>query len=71
MRLLHTLLWLIARIVPAHTRRRWLEEWRAELLHGRRTMIAGALPDAWALRRLPPKGGSHQIHGLRKRGHST
>jgi predicted permease len=53
-------LWLIARIVPAHTRRRWLEEWRAELRHGRRTMIAGALPDAWALRRLPPKGGSHE-----------
>jgi len=57
MRLLHTLLWLIARIVPAHTRRRWHEEWRAELLHGRRTMIAGALPDAWALRRLAPGGG--------------
>ena len=54
MRFSRAMLWLIARIVPAHVRGRWLEEWRAELLHGRRTMIAGALPDAWALRRLPP-----------------
>ena len=54
MRISAALLWLIARIVPSHTRARWIEEWRAELQHGRRTMIAGALPDAWALRRLPP-----------------
>jgi hypothetical protein len=50
MRISDALLWLIARIVPAHTRRRWLEEWRAELLHGRRTMVLGAPADAWALR---------------------
>jgi putative ABC transport system permease protein len=50
-------LWLIGRIVPAHTRQRWIEEWRAELEHGPRTMLLGALPDAWALRRLPPEGG--------------
>jgi predicted permease len=60
MRFLCGFLWLIARIVPASSRRRWLEEWRAELAHGRWTMVFGALPDAWALRRLPPKGGSHE-----------
>ena len=57
MRISGVLLWLIARIVPAHARARWIEEWRAELPHGPRTMIAGALPDAWALRRLAPGGG--------------
>ena len=46
-------LWLIARIVPARTRARWVEEWRAELEHAPRMMLLGALPDAWALRRLP------------------
>ena len=48
----HALLWLIARIVPASCRGRWLEEWRAELQHGRRRMILGALPDAWTMRRV-------------------
>ncbi len=54
------LLWLIARLVPPRARQRWLEEWRAELAHGHWTMVFGALPDAWALRRLsllPPEGG--------------
>jgi predicted permease len=60
MRISRALLWLIARIVPSHTRGRWIEEWRAELLHGRRTMMLGAVPDAFAMRSLPPKGGSHQ-----------
>lgn len=44
------LLWLIAWIVPAPSRARWLEEWRAELAHGRWTMVFGAPADAWALR---------------------
>jgi predicted permease len=64
MRLLKVLLWLIARIVPRGARARWQEEWRAELVHGRWRMVLGALPDAWALRRLshlPAKAGSHQI----------
>lgn len=52
MRLLHAFLWIVARIVPACSRRRWLEEWRAELAHGRWTMVFGAPRDAWALRRL-------------------
>jgi predicted permease len=56
------LLRLISLFVPRDARARWVEEWRAELRHGRWTMVFGALPDAWALRRLsllPPKGGSH------------
>lgn len=53
----YAFLWLIARIVPARARARWLEEWRAELAHGRWTMVFGALPDARALRRLPPEPG--------------
>ena len=60
-------LWLVARLVPAETRGRWLEEWRAELGHGRRSMILGTLPDAWALRRhgraRRPSGGS-PFHGF-------
>jgi predicted permease len=60
MRLLHALLWLIARIVPPSSRGRWLEEWRAELAHGGWRMVPGALPDAWAVRsiarREPPSG---------------
>src|SRR5687768_17628640 len=43
-------LWLIARLVPASSRQRWLEEWRAELVHARWTMVLGAPADAWALR---------------------
>ena len=50
MRVALTLLWLIARIVPSSLRGRWLEEWRAELAHGRWTMVLGAPADAWALR---------------------
>jgi membrane protein DedA with SNARE-associated domain len=52
MRLLGAFLWVVARIVPGASRGRWIEEWRAELAHGRRSMVAGSLPDAWALRRL-------------------
>ena len=62
MHLLHTFLWLVARIVPASARRRWLEEWRAEIEHGRHRMITGAWRDAWTMRRVatwsfPPEGG--------------
>ena len=46
----HLFLWLVARIVPASSRGRWLEEWRAELRHGRWTMVFGALPDARVVR---------------------
>jgi putative ABC transport system permease protein len=59
-------LWLrlISFIVPLEHRQRWREEWLAELQHGGRRMITGALPDAWAVRRLarrdlPAKAGSH------------
>jgi putative ABC transport system permease protein len=45
-------LWLVSRLVPAPDRARWLEEWRAELPYARRSMLAGALPDALAVRRL-------------------
>jgi FtsX-like permease family protein len=48
-------LWVISRVVPAHARARWIEEWRAELEHAPRAMLLGALPDAWALRRLPAR----------------
>jgi putative ABC transport system permease protein len=64
------LLRLISLVVPRAMRPRWLEEWRAELPHGRRRMILGALPDAWALRKLdgvPSEGGrrrSHPFHAL-------
>ena len=56
-------LWLIARIVPASSRQRWFEEWRAELAHARWTMALGAPVDAWALRRT---GGRRAglLHGL-------
>ena len=43
---------LISLVVPRELRDRWREEWRAELQHGRWTMVAGAWPDAWAMRRL-------------------
>lgn len=43
---------LVSRLVPRDARPRWLEEWRAEIQHGRWTMVSGALPDAWAMRRL-------------------
>ena len=60
------LLWLFARLVPQRVRRRWLEEWRAELRHGPGSMILGALPDAWTMRRLrnlPPEGGRNSSKG--------
>jgi hypothetical protein len=46
------LLSLLALLVPRSERPRWREEWRAELRHGHRRMILGALPDAWTMRRL-------------------
>jgi predicted permease len=52
MRLRRAVLWLLALLVPRGDRPRWREEWRAELQHGSRRMILGALPDAWALRRM-------------------
>jgi predicted permease len=70
MRLAHAFLWLVALLVPRSERPRWREEWRAELQHGRWTMIFGALPDAWALRRLAagsrlPASGSRRGHPFR------
>lgn len=50
---MRVILALISVLVPGNARTRWREEWRAELQHGRWTMVFGALPDAWALRRLP------------------
>ncbi|MEX2660916.1 MAG: ABC transporter permease [Vicinamibacterales bacterium] len=60
------LLALISLLVPRASRGRWIEEWRAELAHGRWTMVFGALPDAWALRRLSSSGGRNTriLHGL-------
>jgi hypothetical protein len=49
---MRTLLHLIALLVPRHARPRWREEWLAELPHGGWRMIAGAVPDAWTLRRM-------------------
>lgn len=46
------LLWLVSRLVPYRFRARWFEEWRAEVRHGGWRMLTGALPDAWAMRRL-------------------
>ena len=43
---------LLSLVVPFETRARWLEEWRAELHHGPRSMILGAVPDAWTTRSL-------------------
>lgn len=66
MRLLHAFLWLIARIVPSSLRARWLEEWRAELTHGRWTMVLGAPTDAWALRSQERTDGvaTHRFHAF-------
>ena len=63
------LLWLFARLVPQRVRRRWLEEWRAELRHGPGSMILGALPDAWTMRRLqkrplPASAASRPFHAI-------
>jgi predicted permease len=54
---------ILALLVPRTERPRWREEWRAELQHGNRRMILGALPDAWAMRtvgRVPPEGESYR-----------
>lgn len=52
---------LLSLIAPAEARARWREEWRAELRHGGWRMLAGALPDAWTLRRLSPAGRRPRI----------
>jgi putative ABC transport system permease protein len=49
---MRAILWLISRVVPADVRQRWREEWLAEMAHGGRGMITGAVPDAWTLRQL-------------------
>jgi predicted permease len=54
--MIRLILALISLLVPRDSRGRWLEEWRAELAHARWTMLLGALPDAWALRRLSRRG---------------
>ncbi len=66
MRASRVLLWLVARIVPAHSRARWLEEWRAELAHGRWTMVFGAPKDAGSMRALSAKDRSRSgvLHGF-------
>jgi ABC-type sulfate transport system permease subunit len=46
------LLSLLSLLVPGSERPRWREEWRAELQHGRWTMLFGAVADAWTMRRL-------------------
>lgn len=63
------LLSLFALLVPRNQRPRWREEWRAELQYGGRRMLLGALPDAWAMRRLAagcglPAAGSRALAGL-------
>jgi predicted permease len=61
MRIIPALLWLVARMVPAAFRDRWREEWHAEIDHAaarglgaraRLSMVAGAVPDALATRRI-------------------
>ena len=59
------LLSLLSLLVPRSERARWREEWRAELRHGNRRMILGALPDAWAVRRLA-SGSRLQASGFRR-----
>ena len=61
------LLSLFALLVPRSQRPRWREEWRAELEHGGWRMLPGAVPDAWAMRRLAsgsrlPASGSRRSH---------
>ena len=51
------ILHLISLIVPFAQRQRWREEWLAELQHGGLRMLAGALPDAWAMRTLAREAG--------------
>ena len=46
------LLRLIALLVPRSQRPRWREEWLAEIEHGGWRMLTGALPDAWAMRKV-------------------
>jgi predicted permease len=63
MPLFHAFLWLVARMVPRDARARWLEEWRAELAHGRWTMVFGAPADARAVRGTRPRKTAI-FHGL-------
>jgi predicted permease len=63
MLILYTFLWLIARIVPPASRAPWLEEWRAEVAHGRWTMASGAFADARAVRGIRPRKAGI-FHGL-------
>jgi predicted permease len=56
-------------LVPRAERARWREEWLAELPHGGWRMLAGALPDAWTLRKIrqsPPASGGlrHPFGGI-------
>lgn len=64
------LLWLISLVAPREFRPRWFEEWQAEVRHGGWRMLTGALPDAWAMRRLasasrrPASGARRPFHAL-------
>ena len=63
------LLALISLMAPRSERPRWREEWRAELQHGGWRMLAGALPDAWAMRRVrraltAGSSRSHPLHAI-------
>lgn len=59
------LLRLISLLVPRTERSRWREEWLAEIQHGGRRMVTGALPDAWAMRRVVRSGRrASPLHGI-------
>lgn len=62
------LLRVISLVVPSGMRARWREEWQAEVRHGGRRMLPGALPDAWTVRRLArqrgPRGNRNPLFGV-------
>jgi predicted permease len=59
---MRAILFLVSLIAPRGTRARWREEWRAEVEHGGWRILAGALPDALAIRRLS-RPGIHRWRG--------
>ena len=63
---MRALLAVISLLVPRASRARWLEEWRAELAHGRWTMVLGAPRDAWAVRTVAAEDRRRRsiLHGL-------
>jgi predicted permease len=64
---MRTILRLLSLIVPRDERPRWREEWLAEMEHGGRRMLLGALPDAWAMRKVHAvsrAGAARPFHAL-------